>query len=99
RIGPPATPPGRGRQVHQTSAQPFGRTVTPVAVLLPGAIREEAPVRSGSGRSRERQPMTGEVVFLYAFDVGNEIVPAKVDRVLGRKAEPLDVRRDHTSPR
>src|SRR5262245_48361737 len=43
--------------------------------------------------------MTGEVVFLYAFDVGNEIVPAKVDRVLGRKAEPLDVRRDHTSPR
>ena len=43
--------------------------------------------------------MTGEVVYLFAFDVAAEIVPAKVDRLLEHAPQPLDVRQDHTSPR
>jgi hypothetical protein len=43
--------------------------------------------------------MIGEIVYLFAFDVANEILTAKVGKILGKVAEPLDIRRDHTSPR
>ena len=43
--------------------------------------------------------MIGEVVYLFAHDVASEIVPSLVGRVLGQAPAPLDVRRDHTSPR
>lgn len=43
--------------------------------------------------------MTGEVVYLFAFDVANELLPRKIGKILGHQPEPLDIRRDHTSPR
>ena len=43
--------------------------------------------------------MTGEVVYLYAFDVGYEFVRARVGSVLGRSPHALDIRRDQTWPR
>lgn len=43
--------------------------------------------------------MTGEIVYLFAFDVANEILPARIGRILGKTCEALDIRRDHTSPR
>ncbi len=43
--------------------------------------------------------MKGEVVYLYAFDVANEIVAEKVSEILAKRPFPLEIRTDHTSPR
>ena len=43
--------------------------------------------------------MTGEVVYLFSYDVANELLTEKIGKVLGQTPEPLDIRRDHTSPR
>jgi hypothetical protein len=43
--------------------------------------------------------MKGEVVYLYAFDVANEIVTAKVQEILSRKPIPLAIPMDRTFPR
>src|SRR5262245_49538010 len=43
--------------------------------------------------------MNGEVVYLYAFDVANEIVPGKVSEILAKRPFPLEIRTDHTYPR
>jgi len=43
--------------------------------------------------------MKGEVVFLYAFDVANEIATKRVTQILGRKPQPFAIRSDHTYPK
>jgi hypothetical protein len=43
--------------------------------------------------------MKGEVVYLYAFDVANEVVTAKVPEILARKPVPFTIRIDRTLPR
>lgn len=43
--------------------------------------------------------MTGEVVYFFAHDVGNEIVRPRVGQILGKFASPLAVHGDHTAPR
>lgn len=43
--------------------------------------------------------MQGEVVYLYAFDVANEIATAGVREILGQAPTPLDIRSDSTSPK
>src|SRR5579864_4682464 len=43
--------------------------------------------------------MQGEVVYLYAFDVANEIATARVQEILARKPIPYEIRTDHTVPR
>lgn len=43
--------------------------------------------------------MKGEVVWFYAFDVGNEIHRERVEEVLAEKPAPFVIRRDHTTPR
>jgi len=43
--------------------------------------------------------MQGEVVYLFAFDVANEIATSRIQSVLGEKPLPPTVRQDHTSPR
>lgn len=43
--------------------------------------------------------MTGEVVYLYAFDVANEIVTARVKEVLARRPVAFEIRTDHTVPK
>ena len=43
--------------------------------------------------------MKGEVVYLYAFDVANEIVTGGIKEILGQKPLPLEVRKDRPFPR
>jgi len=43
--------------------------------------------------------MKGEVVYLYAFDVANEIITAKVHQILASKPFPFQIRVDHTLPK
>lgn len=43
--------------------------------------------------------MKGEVVYLYAFDVANEIMIGKVHEVLANKPVPFEIYPDHTIPK
>lgn len=43
--------------------------------------------------------MKGEVVYLYAFDVANEIQTAEIEEILASKPSPMEVRTDHTFPK
>ena len=43
--------------------------------------------------------MKGEVVYLYAFDVANEIVTASVQEILSEKPFPFEIRMDRTLPK
>lgn len=42
--------------------------------------------------------MKGEVVYLNAFDVANEIVTDKVQEILASKPVPFEIRTDYTFP-
>jgi hypothetical protein len=43
--------------------------------------------------------MKGEVVYLYAFDVANEIVTPRVQEILSEKPFPFEIRMDRTLPK
>src|SRR6476646_8664213 len=43
--------------------------------------------------------MKGEVVYLYAFDVANEIITARVQEILSEKPFPFEIRMDRTLPK
>jgi len=43
--------------------------------------------------------MNGEVVYLYAFDVANEIITARVQEILSEKPFPFEIRMDRTLPK
>src|SRR5436853_384437 len=43
--------------------------------------------------------MKGEIVYLYAFDVANEIKMDKVQEILENKPFPFEIRTDHTYPK
>src|SRR5678815_2616671 len=43
--------------------------------------------------------MRGEVIYLYAFDVANEIATSRVGEVLSCKSYPYVVKTDHTYPK
>lgn len=43
--------------------------------------------------------MRGEVIYLYAFDVANEISTSRVREVLSEKPFPFEIRRDRTLPK
>ncbi|HEY1859386.1 MAG TPA: hypothetical protein VGG61_03485 [Gemmataceae bacterium] len=43
--------------------------------------------------------MKGEVVYLYAFDVANEIVTAKIQSILSQTPFPFEIREERTIPR
>jgi len=43
--------------------------------------------------------MKGEVVYLYAFDVANEIVTPRVREILSEKPFPFEIRMDRTLPK
>jgi len=45
------------------------------------------------------KPLIGEVVYLYAFDVANEILTARVQQILSEKAFPFEIRMDRTLPK
>jgi hypothetical protein len=43
--------------------------------------------------------MKGEVVYLYAFDVANEIIMSRVQEILSEKPFPFEIRMDRTLPK
>jgi len=43
--------------------------------------------------------MKGEVVYLYAFDVANEILTPRVSEILSEKPFPFEIRMDRTLPK
>src|SRR5258708_12831178 len=43
--------------------------------------------------------MKGEVIYLYAFDVANEIITPRVQEILSEKPFPFEIRRDRTLPK
>jgi len=43
--------------------------------------------------------MKGEVVYLYAFDVANEIITVRVEEILSEKPFPFEIRMDRTLPK
>lgn len=43
--------------------------------------------------------MKGEVVYLYAFDVANEIATASISEIFSNRPVPFEIRTDHTLPR
>ena len=43
--------------------------------------------------------MKGEVIYLYAFDVANEIIKQRVQEILSEKPFPFEIRRDRTLPK
>jgi hypothetical protein len=43
--------------------------------------------------------MKGEVVYLYAFDVANEIITPRVQEILSEKPFPFEIRMDRTLPK
>jgi hypothetical protein len=56
------------------------------------AIRETAPASPGLA-------LKGEVVYLYAFDVANEIITPRVREILSEKPFPFEIRMDRTLPK
>ncbi len=43
--------------------------------------------------------MKGEVIYLYAFDVANEIITSRVQDILSKKPFPFEIRMDRTLPK
>ncbi len=43
--------------------------------------------------------MKGEAIYLYAFDVANEIITARVQEILSEKPFPFEIRMDRTLPK
>jgi hypothetical protein len=43
--------------------------------------------------------MKGEVIYLYAFDVANEILTPRVREILSEKPFPFEIRKDRTLPK
>jgi hypothetical protein len=43
--------------------------------------------------------MKGEVIYLYAFDVANEIITRRVQEILSEKPFPFEIRMDRTLPK
>lgn len=51
------------------------------------------------GLAPARQALQGEVVYLYAFDVANEIITKRVQEILSEKPFPFEIRKDRTLPK
>jgi len=43
--------------------------------------------------------MKGEVIYLYAFDVANEIITPRVQKIISERPFPFEIRRDRTLPK
>src|SRR5208283_5538305 len=57
------------------------------------------PVMRDRGRIGAAKALQGEVVYLYAFDVANEIITQRVQEILSEKPFPFEIRMDRTFPK
>jgi len=60
--------------------------------------RSEDSPRPG-GPVRIEKALKGEVIYLYAFDVANEILTRRVQEILSEKPFPFEIRMDRTLPK
>jgi hypothetical protein len=66
-----------------------------------GGMKEERvlpAIREGALVNVEKA-LKGEVVYLYAFDVANEIITRRVREILSEKPFPFEIRMDRTLPK
>src|SRR5215470_405316 len=75
---------------------------------LPGRLywegmETEVATPAMARRTRDAVPaakaLEGEVVYLYAFDVANEIITRRVQEILSEKPFPFEIRMDRTLPK
>lgn len=62
------------------------------------ALKGLSGIREGALVSVEKA-LEGEVVYLYAFDVANEIITPRVREILSEKPFPFEIRMDRTIPK
>jgi hypothetical protein len=61
-------------------------------VLPSEGLRDHDPIEVGKA-------LKGEAVYLYAFDVSNEIITPRVREILSEKPFPFEIRKDRTLPK
>lgn len=66
---------------------------------MPVVSTARAVARQVSNLGGVCKRMKGEVVYLYAFDVANEIVTSRVRGILSEKPFPFEIRMDRTLPK
>jgi hypothetical protein len=57
------------------------------------------PMHRSGAPAKTEKPLKGEVVYLYAFDVANEITTLRVQEILSEKPFPFEIRMDRTLPK
>src|SRR6476661_8895991 len=62
-------------------------------------LATQAPMRRARETVSVEKALKGEVVYLYAFDVANEIITARVQEILSEKPFPFEIRMDRTLPK
>jgi hypothetical protein len=55
--------------------------------------------RAGEGIKPAQVGLTGEVVYLYAFDIANEVITSRVKEILSEKPFPFEILMDRTLPK
>ena len=93
RLRPVFGRPGQIRILRPTSETP---RIHSLGVLRYQEVR--ALVRAAAAIC-EGKAMQGEVVYLYAFDVANEIDTDRVQDILASKPLPFEIQTDHTFPK
>jgi len=58
-----------------------------------------SPPQQEKASPRVEKALKGEVVYLYAFDVANEILTPRVQEILSEKPFPFEIRMDRTLPK
>jgi hypothetical protein len=66
---------------------------------LKATITAISPASTNHGAGVVLIRMKGEVVYLYAFDVANEIITPRVQEILSEKPFPFEIRMDRTLPK
>ena len=61
-------------------------------------LATQAPTRRARETVSVEKALKGEVVYLYAFDVANEIITQRVQEILSEKPFPFEIRMDRTLP-
>jgi hypothetical protein len=58
-----------------------------------------SPVMHERAPTKQEKALKGEAVYLYAFDVANEIITPRVREILSEKPFPFEIRKDRTLPK
>jgi hypothetical protein len=68
-------------------------------LVIPFPAQSPVPAQREGGQVTVKKALKGEVVYLYAFDVANEIITPRVQEILSEKPFPFEIRMDRTLPK